>query len=97
MLFLGCGILDLDFPHAYHTLLREPWEGNPAGTHYAAVAPPDPQTSNPYERFAAQIWEQMKTVSSTKYRVKIIEQPGEALLDRLRRELERLLAGGAGP
>jgi hypothetical protein len=92
LLFLGCGVLDSDFKHLRHTLLRRAFRRPGAsGARIAVQVPPSDEPMDPYRTLEAEIWDRVRDHVKKEMGIDVVEARGEEFLGQLLDEVRKRL------
>jgi hypothetical protein len=84
LLFLGCGVLDSDFRHLRHTLLRRAFRRPGAsGARVAVQVPPADEPMDPYRTLESEIWDRVRDHVKKDMGIDVVEARGEEFLAQL--------------
>jgi hypothetical protein len=90
--FIGCGMLDCDFQHLYHTMLRDGFDQRRDLLRYAVIEKPSLTPSCVYDEMALRVWDNLTQIILRRTGIAIVDQPPIQFLDELDRSIAKNLA-----
>jgi hypothetical protein len=81
--FVGCGMLDGDFQHLYHTMLRDGFDQRRLLRRYAVLEKPSPTPSCVYDEMALRVWNNLMQIIPSRTRIAVVDQAPIQFLDAL--------------
>jgi len=81
--FIGCGMLDSDFQHLYHTILRDGFDQRRDLLRYLIVEKPSVESSCVYDEMELRVWNNLVQQILKRTGIMVVDQPPAAFLGTL--------------
>ena len=81
--FIGCGMLDSDFQHLYHTILRDGFDQRRDLLRYLIVEKPSAASSCVYDEMELRVWNNLVQQILKRTGIMVVDQPPAAFLGTL--------------
>jgi hypothetical protein len=83
-LFIGCGMLDCDFQHLYHTMLRDGFDQRRDLLRYAVLQKPTLTPSCVYDEMTLRVWNNLIQLILKRTGIMVVDQAQILFLDALK-------------
>jgi hypothetical protein len=87
--FIGCGMLDCDFQHLYHAILREGFDQRRDLLRYLVLEKPSAGSGCVYDEMELRVWNNLVQRILKRTGIVVVDRPPSAFLDTLQGLVER--------